>query len=209
MVYLINFIITDLFPAFLNRFFEILYAPLEYPNMFWILFPLVVTVFLMEMYFSRYPREEKGYHYALENTVYLLFVAVDLVRYLIVQHTVVATVKVYVIVGIVIYAFFLGILDFLHKIPRKMAYKTSSKAIIGFTAYLGIVTVYSDILVDLSLKSLIINGLSFVLMFFLFRVILAFIHFMQPPSHDEVDELLQNVEEELEKAAKEVEGKED
>jgi len=207
MVDIINYVFRIFFPSFFNRFFEIAYAPIQYPKMIWILFPLVATVFLMELYFSRYPREEKGYHYALENTVYLLFVAVDLVRYLIVEQTVITSVKAFIIISIILYAVILGIFDFFHKIPRKIAYKTSSKSMIGFTAYIGIIIVYSDILLDLSPLSLIVTGLSIVTLFIMYRFIIGFIHFMEPPAHDEVEEFLQNVESEIREAAKEAEKK--
>ncbi len=207
MVDIINYVFRTFFPTFFNRFFELVYAPIHYPKMVWILFPLVVTVFLMELYFGRYPREEKGYHYALENTVYLLFVAVDLIRYLIVEQTVITSVKAFIIISIIVYALILGLFDFFHKIPRKLAYKTSSKSMIGFTAYIGIIIVYSDILLDLSPLSLIVTGLSIVTLFLMYRFVIGFIHFMEPPAHDEVEEFLQNVESEIREAAKEAKKK--
>ena len=207
MVDFLNYVFRVFFPTFFDRFFELLYAPFQYPKMICILFPLLTTVLLLELYFGRYPREEKGYHYALENTVYLLFVAVDLVRYLIVEQTVITSVKAFTIIAIIIYAVILSIFDFFHKIPRKIAYKTSSKSMIGFTAYIGIIVVYSDILLDLSSLSLIVTGLSIVTLFLMYRFVIGFIHFMEPPAHDDVEELLQNVEEELREAAKEAKKK--
>ena len=188
-----------------SRFLEVLYAPLKHPEMFWILVPLVSTVILMELYFSRYPREELGYHAALENTVFLIFVTVDLIRYLILQHQAISFVKVLFIVIISLYAIIMGVLDFLHRLPRNIAFKTSSKSLIGFTAYIAIVMVYSDILTNITPISLTITLISIALLFLLFKIIINFVHFMQPPAHDEVEDLLQSVEKDLRKAAAESE----
>jgi hypothetical protein len=188
-----------------SRFLEVLYAPLKHPEMFWILVPLVSTVILMELYFSRYPREELGYHAALENTVFLLFVTVDLIRFLILKHQAISFVKVLFIVIISLYAIIMGVLDFLHRLPRNIAFKTSSKSLIGFTAYIAIVMVYSDILTNITPISLTITLISIALLFLLFKIIINFVHFMQPPAHDEVEDLLQSVEKDLRKAAAESE----
>ena len=124
-----------------NRLIELVYAPFINPEMFWILLPLIATVLLMELYFSRYPREELGYHASLENTVFLLFVAVDLVRYIVTKSQSASTLKIILIAFIGLYALILGFFDFYHKLPRNVAFKTSSKSLIGFTAYIGIVLV--------------------------------------------------------------------
>lgn len=188
-----------------SRFVEVLYAPLKHPEMFWILVPLISTVILMELYFSRYPREEMGYHAALENTVFLLFVTVDLIRYLILKHQAISYVKISFIVIISSYAIIMGIMDFLHKLPRNIAFKTSSKSIIGFTAYITIIMVYSDILNNVTPISLLVTVISIGMLFLLFKLVISFIHFMQPPARDEVEDLLQSVEKDLRKAAAESE----
>ena len=71
----IDFILTIFLPQLYHKFLDVLFAPFYYPDMIWIIIPLVISVLLMELYFGRYPREEMGYHMALENTVFLLFVS--------------------------------------------------------------------------------------------------------------------------------------
>ena len=203
MVDFITYCITVFFPALADNFIDFLIAPLRYPEMIWILIPLFGTVILMELYFGRYPREDIGYHAALENTMYLLFVSVDLIRYLIVNNQIMNTIKVYFIVFIVIYAFIMSILDFYHKLPRHVAFKTSSKSILGFTAYIAIIVVYSDILLNLNNLSTATTLASIFLLFFVYRLFMIFVHFMQPPEHDKVETLLKKVESELHQAAKE------
>lgn len=202
MVEILTFFTAVFFPALFDRFIDILYAPLLFPNMFWIIIPLGASVLFMELYFGRYPREELGYHAALENTVFLLFVTVDLVRFLVVEHGGLTVVKILVVITLCVYASLVSVLDFFHRLPRDIAFKISSKSIIGFTAYIGIVIVYSDFLKDLSMLSIIVTILAVIMLFFLFNFIIGFIHFLEPQSHDEVEELLKNVEKELETIAK-------
>ncbi|MBT3720039.1 hypothetical protein HN789_03035 [archaeon] len=200
--------IEFLFFTFVEKFLQLLYAPLNHPEMFWILLPLVITVILMELYFGRYPREDPGYHTALENSVFLLFVAVDLVRFLISNESTVDAIKIYLVGVIIAYAICLSLLDFFHKLPRNLAFKTSSKFLISYTAYIGIVLVYSDILSDLSHLSIIALVFSIIILFFMFKFIIGFIKAMEPQAHDDVEEFLEKVEKEIEEAAK-VSTKED
>ncbi len=184
-----------------DKFISLLYAPFNYPEMFWIIFPLVITLVLLELYFGRYPREDPGYHTALENSVFLLFVAVDLVRFLITNEYNVY--KVYIVAGIIIYAITLSVMDFFHKLPRNLAFRTSSKFIISFTAYVCIILVYSDLLHEISLLSVSTLLISIALLFLLFKFTIGFIKTMEPKAHDEVEDFLTNVEKEIEEAAKE------
>ena len=54
-------------------FIEFLYAPFIYPDMFWIILPLFLSIGLMELYFKKYSREGIGHHKSLENTIFLVF----------------------------------------------------------------------------------------------------------------------------------------
>lgn len=200
---MVTITLNEFFIASANKFVELFLAPINYPEMFWILVPLVVTVVLMEMYFTRYPREELGYHATLENTVFLLFVAVDLIRYLIVKHDGLVIIKVILIAFIVFYSIILAIFDFFHKLPRNVAFKTSSKTIIGFTAYICIILVYSDILTNITPLSLITTVLSVFILFWIFRFFLYTIHVIGPVARDDVEGLLTSVENDLRAAAKE------
>jgi len=199
---MVNFFIDSFIPVFLDKLSDLFLAPFNYPEMFWILFPLITTVILMELYFGRYPREDLGYHAALENTVFLLFVAVDLIRYLISSHEVIDAPKIILIASIVVYAIIMGLLDFFHKLPRKVAFKSSSKAIISFTAYVGIILVYSNALEDTSGVSLLAILVTLIIMFFVYMLFINFIRFIDPEADDAVEDLLHNVEEELDRAAK-------
>ena len=72
---------------------------------------------------------------------------------------------------------------------------------------MAIIVVYSDILVDLNNLSIATTFASIFILFILYRTVMMFVHFMQPPEHDKVENLLQKVESELNEAAKEVKKK--
>ena len=203
----IDFILTIFLPQLYHKFLDVLFAPFYYPDMIWIIIPLVISVLLMELYFGRYPREEMGYHMALENTVFLLFVSVDLIRKLMLEHQGISSVKIFFVGVILLYSIGLAILDFFHKLSRNIAFKISSKTLVGFTAYTSIIIVYSEILIDITPISIITSIFSILILFVVFHTIIRILKFMEPKSHDDVDDLLQGVETDLRNAAKEVNGK--
>ncbi|MBT4351620.1 hypothetical protein HOD20_03770, partial [archaeon] len=88
-----------------------------------------------------------------------------------------------------------------------IAFKISSKTLVGFTAYISIIIVYSEILIDITPISIITSIFSILILFVVFHTIIRILKFMEPQSHDDVDDLLQSVENDLRNAANEVNGK--
>jgi len=64
-----------------SRFIELVTAPYHHTELLWITIPLIIVVLLMEFYFGRYEKEELGWNTAVGNALVLLFVAMDLYRY--------------------------------------------------------------------------------------------------------------------------------
>ncbi|MBR9703466.1 hypothetical protein GOV10_05475, partial [Candidatus Woesearchaeota archaeon] len=54
----IKTIVTEVAPTLWERLTTIVAAPARYPEMVWILMPLLITLLLMTFYFGRYKREE-------------------------------------------------------------------------------------------------------------------------------------------------------
>ncbi len=143
-----NYLSTDLF----NRGTDIVQAPINTPNMLWMLLPLLATLLLMEFYFGRYKDEELGWNTAFGNTLVLIFISIDLFRHLyepsgqtILQFIVTASdIKVIVPLIIAGLAMFLMLVDFFHFLPKKIAYIVSSPAYINLIGLLGIIVVYSN-----------------------------------------------------------------
>ncbi|MEM4397071.1 MAG: hypothetical protein QW757_00435 [Candidatus Woesearchaeota archaeon] len=184
---------NDLFKTFL----EFLYAPLIFKEMLWILIPLIFAIVLMEIYFSKYPREGLGHHRSLENTIFLLFVYFDLIRYLIFNQS--NVLKFLVVIIFLIFTFFVAIYDFFHKLPLKTIFKLSSKQVIAFFTYITIVLIYSDLLN----KSDFIHIFNLFFSIILFFALLLFIRFMysylEPKSYEELESFLNNIEKDIKK----------
>lgn len=146
-------------PTFLERLKQIIVAPIEYPEMIWILTPMVVTLFLMTLYFGRYKREELGWNTAVGNSLVLLFVSLDLLQKAYPEANPLRALLVFlrtlsdtglsadllpgVVAGmILLYSLFLLTADFHHWLPKKLAFFVSSSLPINILAYFGIIFVY-------------------------------------------------------------------
>ncbi|MDP3917108.1 MAG: hypothetical protein Q8Q42_02360 [Nanoarchaeota archaeon] len=133
-----------------DRFLEMLTAPVNHTEMLWIAIPLVLTVFLTEIYFSRYKQEELGWNSAYGNALVLIFVTVDIFRYLY-NHNMIETMNVKLAIGVAvgIMSILLTMINFLHILPEQFAYGLSSKLPMNFLSYIALILVYSNIPVDL------------------------------------------------------------
>tara|TARA_Y100000310_G_scaffold133889_1_gene132864 strand:+ start:3598 stop:4140 length:543 start_codon:yes stop_codon:yes gene_type:complete len=133
-----------------DRFMELILAPSQYTEMLWIAIPLTLTLFLTELYFSRYKSEELGWNSAYGNALVLIFVSLDIFRYLYNNNLLeTLTIKLALAFAVAIMAVLLTLVNFLHIIPEKMAYGLSSKLPMNFIAYISLILIYSSIPIDL------------------------------------------------------------
>ena len=101
--------------AIVDRFVDLLLAPAQFTQMLWMAVPLVLTIFLMELYFSRYSAEELGWNSAYGNALVLLFVTVDLFRYLYNNNLLeMMSLKLALALAVAILAILLTMINFLH-----------------------------------------------------------------------------------------------
>jgi len=139
------------FRIIMDRFVEVLTAPITYKEMLWIATPLILLLFLTEIYFSRYKFEELGWNSAFGNSLLLLFVSIDLFRYLYNNDLLdTITIKTALAIAVLLMAIFLILIDFFHLIPENVAYGMSSKLPMNFIAYMSIILIYSPIPLDLA-----------------------------------------------------------
>jgi hypothetical protein len=124
-----------------------------------------------------------------------------------VEHIVNYPAKIFLVSLIILYSIAMAILDFFHKLPRNIAFRISSKAVVGYTAYIGIVLVYSDILMDLSELSIITTVCAVLILFLVYNLVISTLKFFQPKHRDEVDDLLKDVESDLKLTAEELKKK--
>jgi hypothetical protein len=184
---------------------KFLYAPLMFPRMFWILFPVVLAIMIMELYFWRYPRLNIEYHKSMENSIFLLFVSFDLLRYVAMDgyHN---PVKVFVSFGFIVFNALIALLDFYHKLPISLFSKLSSKFVIAFFSYILIALIYSDMLDTITALSVVYILLSVLVLFILIVIVRRIFMVLEPKSYEEIESFLNVIDKDLQKAI--VESKE-
>jgi hypothetical protein len=163
--------------AIVDRFVDLLLAPAQFTQMLWMAVPLVLTIFLMELYFSRYSAEELGWNSAYGNALVLLFVTVDLFRYLYNNNLLeMMSLKLALALAVAILAILLTMINFLHILPEGFAYGLSSKLPMNFIAYTALILIYSEIPIDIT------TLISSAGLFILFAAIILVIRSIIPKS---------------------------
>lgn len=203
---IIQTITTHVAPTLWERLSIIVGAPARYPEMIWILTPMIFTLLLMTFYFGRYRREELGWNTAVGNSLVLIFVSIDLYQRIYPDFNPLRAFLVFwrtlfagglgaegILPGIVagaifMYAIVLLTADFFHWIPKKIAFFISSGLPINVLAYFGIIFVYSR---TAGHNILPLDGYSLCAFILLFTALYIFLKFLQliEPKSDDVKEL--------------------
>jgi len=190
----------------LGRFVDILKAPFIDPEMLWIIVPIILALVVLQLYFARYRHIQNDYYSALANAIFLLFVAADLLHYLAVHSLLFVS---FVKTGIAILIIFIGamliLIDFFRLLPARTIFKLSSKATFYFMAYMAIILVYSDIVTQNTVFSLLYNYIStliaVLLCYILFQLAVTAIRVYVPESRDATQTVITSTEDELEEIA--------
>lgn len=128
---------------------DIVFAPVYYKDMIWILIPLLVSLLLMEFYFNRYKAEELGWNTAFSNSLVLIFVSLDLLRFLYTHGMLdYVTLENALVIAVVFLGLTLTVMTFFHALPKELAYGFSSRLPINIVAYLAVVIIYAGIMID-------------------------------------------------------------
>lgn len=160
-----------------DRTIEIIIQPGKNTEMIWILAPLILTLLLMELYFSRYENEQLGWNTAFGNSLVLIFISASLIRHLYINGLLTYNLEPYKIgttFAVLIVGFILTILDYSHALPKKIAFGLSSRLPINFLAYAAILIVYGNLPIDF------ITAIGFIVVLLLLSVVLRIIHDMVP-----------------------------
>jgi len=119
------------------------------PDVFWIVFPLLIATIVMLFYFEKYYDEELGWNTSVANSLVLLFISIALLRYIYsigdggAFNFIIFSEKTLVVILLLVIGILLLSLNFKHLLPEKIAYFISSPLIINLIAYAGILFVYS------------------------------------------------------------------
>ncbi len=129
----------------LERIFEILKAPATEPEMLWIIVPVAISTFLMTFYFGRYKDEELGWNTAFGNTIIMLFSCLDLLRHLYENSLLKLNVETILVIAVLFEGGILMLLNFLHALPKKLAFGISSSMTVNIIILSLIILIYSQL----------------------------------------------------------------
>ena len=180
-------------------FLKFLYAPLLYPQMLWIIIPVLLSIILTEIYFKKYHREGLGHHSSLENTIFMIFICFNL-AWVVSKSS--SPLKIYTLILFIIFTITVSFLDFFHKLPTKLWLKLSSKYIIGYISYIFIVLIYSDILANFSLLEFMSMLISAGILYIVLIAAAKIFAYLEPRTYPEIENYLKAIEQDIGKSKK-------
>ncbi len=137
-------------PKTADRVLELILAPVANPDMFWLVIPLIIVTFFMTLYFGRYKYEELGWNTATSNSLVLLFISIDLLRYIYysvdsgsMQSYALYPTESLISLAILAISLLMITANYHHKIRKNVAFFVSSPITINTIAYVVMAVVYS------------------------------------------------------------------
>lgn len=138
------------------RIIDIVTTPLHHKQALWALVPLLISTFLMQIYFGRNKEEELGWNTAYGNSIALMFISASLLKTLHDTYgygfwnnlTPELTSKLVFLGIIILQAFLLAFLDLFHSLPKRFSFFMSSLPSVFVIALVTIVVVHSNIPLD-------------------------------------------------------------
>lgn len=139
--------------AVLQRFVELVMAPLSNQEMLWSAIPLAIATLFMTLYFGRNKREELGWNTAFGNTMVFLFVAIGLIREMYRQGGSLAslfdnTLYFMLTVGLAGASVLLMSITYFHLLPKRLAFFVFSAPPINVSVYVVMAIVYANVVPD-------------------------------------------------------------
>lgn len=153
----------------LMRLGQLITAPVTNPHILWIALPLIMTMILIELYFSKHSDESLGWNSTLSNSLILVFVGIDLIRWMVNNYYSLFGVKLLISIGILLLGMLMLYLNFNHRIPEKIAFIISSTTPLNMIAYIAVVFVYTFIPIDI--YAIIAGFIMILIVVLIFRII--------------------------------------
>ena len=167
----------------ISRFIELIKAPIDHHNMIWIVLPLIAGLFMMQLYFGRYRKEELGWNTAVGNSLALIFVSVDLIRQIYILNPAptfdfvfLNFSKLIIVIVIGLWAGWLLLGEFFHLLPKKFAFLVSSSLPTTLIAYIAIILVYTAIPFDFA------TFIAGIMLLIVLSIFFSLLHILQPIS---------------------------
>ncbi len=201
LIFAKDYFLGDIFP----RFLEMIFITIQKKETLVILIPLIITLFLVQLYFGRNKDEQIGWNTAYANCIVLLFVTAHLGTYVYEQYGLdafynsggTAYYKTLFVLILGLVALSLMFIDFFHSIDERFSFLMSSSIFINVISFIGVVLVYSSI--EFDLVTLYASIFIFLLVIVFFRIVRALV----PPS-ESAEKYLEEKEEEKQERLKEV-----
>ncbi len=154
----------------LRGFLEIFKPMFVDPSLFWYLGPILIFWFILEIYFSRYKSEELGWNTALGNGLSVFWVITISIKYLFDNHRENFNwIKFIALILILLYAVFIIINSFSHKLHEKLSFLLASPTATYYLSGVAIMWTYGKlemtlfVFIDLIIFYLFVLLLSFFL----------------------------------------------
>ena len=176
------------------RFIEMLSSPFTHPKTTWMIVPLLITIFFMQLYFGRWKNEKLGWNSAFANMIALLFITVGLLYQISIMYDLkdffawgTPMYKAIFVFFIILQIFLMMIFIFMHALPRGMSFFVSSPLTVYTIAFVAIVLVYGDIPIDL------VTLVTFICLYIIVQLFFAGFRWLIPPS-EQAEKYLERVE---------------
>lgn len=178
--------------AVLASLWDLVAAPFRHGEMLWIVLPLIFSLVVMEFYFERHWDEELGWAAAVANSLILIFVAIDLIKTAFGAVTPWHFLRMVLLAALgegsipispqvlilILFVGFLGVsftlVNYLHLLPKKIAFSVSGHPPINYLAYFAIAIVYSQETgrpIPFDLATFVAGGLLFILLLVLVFIV--------------------------------------
>ena len=146
-------------------FKEIIRAPFVDSSIWWVLAPVILFWFVLEIYFTKHKGEELGWNTALGNGISLTWITVTLMKYLFEASFANFKWGAFILVLLImLYGFFIAYISFKHLFTSKTTFILASPTPIYYLAGIAILWAYGTlvitwyIILDLILIYLVIVG---------------------------------------------------
>tara|TARA_Y100000310_G_scaffold126457_1_gene125326 strand:- start:322 stop:990 length:669 start_codon:yes stop_codon:yes gene_type:complete len=137
------------------RILEILLVPYFNKEILWTIAPLIFALIMLQMYFGKYKTELLGWNTAFSNSISLMWVTAILLKYMSGMYGFngairdKAQISYFIMIGVLgLITILLAMLNFQHKMPKKLAFVLSSSLPVNVLAYFVIVIVMGMISID-------------------------------------------------------------
>jgi len=130
----------------LNAFLEIAKAPFKDLSALWMLIPLFLIWFVLEVYFGFHKKEQLGWNTSLGNGIAIFWITVELMRHLFkANFEYFALGKFFIVLLLLVYAIFICYISFKHVFNSKTTYAISSPSVVYYFSGIVILWAYGSL----------------------------------------------------------------